>query len=269
MTGDGGRWAFQTALSDVRRLGGLRSRPGVEAAQQGDFLWVSGSGLDAALFAVLAACADGPVYMVDVQNRLIPYGHRVPVGCLPVMQWQPLARWLEPELPVTRIVSGRFSACALTLVRTADERPASVLMTSWDDFETWSADAAEVRLPGCQFAVCVEGERRLVCVRGRPLPPLRGTLYWTVGSVAVPCGFTWFPAVDADILPQVLGRSRAGCGESIAAAELLIWHASGVVDVIQRGEFLPALRTHVRATTTAMSVLRDGGVVSESGGGLS
>ncbi|MFM7057155.1 MAG: hypothetical protein ACKO2P_09575 [Planctomycetota bacterium] len=267
MTGSGGRWAFHVSLIRVQRLAGLRCRPGVEVAECGDDVWVSGSGLDAALSAVLAVCADGPVYHVDAQNRLIPYGHQVPVGRLPVLQWQPLTRWLEPELPVTQIVRARFSACRLTLERSAMEQPAAVLVTSWSDFESWAEEAAEVRLRACQFAVCVDDQRRLVCLRGRPLPPLPGPRYWGVSNLAVPCGFTWSPAVDAETVRAVLERRAAETAASVTSAELILWHASGEVDVIQRGEFLPSLRTHVRATSRILSDPRSAGVVHEAGGG--
>lgn len=266
MTGHGGRWAFRVGLSGVRRLGGLRRRPGVEAALYGESVWVRGSGLDVPLFAVLAACADGPVFVVDGQDRLIPYGSAVPVERLPTLPWKSLAQLLEPELPITQIVSARFSACPLRLERSPVEQPVAVLVTPWSDFESWSADAAEVRLQACQFAVCVEDQRPLVCLRGRPLPPLAGTFYWTAGNVAVPCGFTWAPAVDAEILRSVLLRGFSECVEVLAAADLLIWHESGVVDVIRRGEFLPALRSHVRATAASLAASGTGASNPTEGG---
>ncbi|MFM8474530.1 MAG: hypothetical protein ACKOEO_01890, partial [Planctomycetaceae bacterium] len=96
MTGHGGRWAFRVLQSEVRRLGELRRRSGVEAALSGAFVWVRGGGLDVPLFAVLAACADGPVFIVDGQDRLIPYGSAVPVERLPALRWKSLAQLLEP-----------------------------------------------------------------------------------------------------------------------------------------------------------------------------
>jgi len=266
MTGHGGRWAFRVLQSEVRRLGELRRRSGVEAALSGAFVWVRGGGLDVPLFAVLAACADGPVFIVDGQDRLIPYGSAVPVERLPALRWKSLAQLLEPELPITQIVSARFSVCPLRLERSPVEQPVAVLVTTWSDFASWSADASEVRLRACQFAVCMDGQQRLVCLRGRPLPPLAGTFFWTAGNVAVPCGFTWAPDVDADILRAVLLRRFSARGEALAAADLLIWHESGVVDVIHRGEFLPALRTHVRATAARLSTSGAGASDPTDGG---
>lgn len=266
MTGHSGRWAFRVMQSRVRCLGELRHHPGVEAALYGEYIWVHGSGLDGPMFAVLAACADGPVFVVDRQDRLIPYGSAVPVERLPTLPWKSLAQLLEPELPITQVVTARFSSCPLRLERSPVEQPGAVLVTRWSDFESWSAEASEVRLRACQFAVYVEAQRQLVCIRGRPLPPLAGTFYWTAGNVAVPCGFTWSPAVDADILRSVLLRRFSDCGEVLSTADLLIWHESGVVDVIHRGEFLPALRTHVRTTAASLAASEAGASNRTDGG---
>jgi hypothetical protein len=73
--------------------------------------------------------------------------------------------------------------------------------------------------------------------------------------------------VDAEVLRRVLERRQAESGQTVTAAELFIWHDSGEVDVIRRGEFLPALRTHVRATARALATLKNADVANAADGG--
>lgn len=199
-------WAFQIRSTSVRRLGELRGMPGVQAALWDDVVWVRGSGLDDELFGILAAFADGPVFSVDANNRLTPYGRSVPIDRLPDVTWQPISQLLVPVLPVARVVSVQFPKCPLTLERSSVEREASVMIADWDAFERWAIDAPEVRLKACQFATQGNRTESHVCLRGNPLPPLLGPRFWMTGNIAIPLGLTWAPAVDADTLREVLGR---------------------------------------------------------------
>lgn len=265
-------WTFRIDVKHASRLGELRAMPNLQAAMLENSLWIRGEKLDEKLFHQVAAFADGPVYRLDDHMRMTPFGKSVPIDRFPECEWRPLTDVLQPELPVARSIAFRLRRCALSLTRTINEQEASVLeqeasvlITSWRQFERWASDAPEIRLDVCRFAVCDEDNESgedgpEVCVVGKPLPPLPGHRFWLAGHIACPLGFHWSPAVDVETLTEVLSRSLpqrdsdmidatvASLPVKPKAGDLWIWQQNGHLEVLHAASFVPALRTHVRAT---------------------
>src|SRR5437899_10763259 len=94
------------------------------------------------------------------------------------------------------------SSVPLRIVRSAEERPIALLITSLDDWREFALNAPEIRLRQLRFAVDEAGN---VVVRGKPLPPLPGHEFALDGKVAVQAGLTWELAVSAAVLSRRLG----------------------------------------------------------------
>ena len=104
-------------------------------------------------------------------------------------------------------MAGRGDATLLpVLVRTDREQDASLLLTQFDLWAAYSIEAPQVRLDRWRFAVAADGR---VAVHVHPLPPLPGQRWVEQEGIAVPAGWTWAPAVEAELLRQVFGLATA------------------------------------------------------------
>jgi hypothetical protein len=111
-------------------------------------------------------------------------------------------------------------------------------LAEWNQF---ALNAPEVRLRQLRFAVDETGN---VVIRGKPLPPVRGRRYVLDGNIAVQAGFTWDPAVTADVLSRRLGLSSEA---------LALFHDDGTFSRIESEQFVPATRSAVRETAAAFT----------------
>jgi hypothetical protein len=136
-------------------------------------------------------------------------------------------------------ITGRTS---LRLARCTDEREAELLLTRLDLFARFAAMAPQVRLDRLQFAADEAGD---VLVRGRPLPPLPGRRFVLQSGVAVPAGFCWQPAVDADVVARCFGASGSA---------LVVWYEDGTLTRLHGEQFAQATRSAVRATEQALAL---------------
>ena len=229
---------------------------GVQAAIVRERVWLRGEGLDAAMSRMLATVADGPVYQLASDGRLIPFGSAVPTERLPEVEWRLLSETLSPVIPSPRIAAVQIPRVRLTLERTVQEQEAALLITDEASFRDWALSAPEVRLQGSRFAVSRSKYREpddrsvlvpRVAVQGQPLPPLMGERYWLAGNIAIPLGFTWVPHVDVKTLETVLSR---GLEES--SHRILIWRLDGnVIEEIVSSDWVAVTRANVRATAAA------------------
>src|SRR5262249_30330574 len=124
----------------------------------------------------------------------------------------------------------------IRIIRSAEELPIALLMTSPEDWREFALNAPEVRLRQLRFAVDGVGN---VVVRGNPLPPLPGRQLVLNGNIAVQAGFAWEPAVSAEVLSRRLGLS---------AEALALFHEDGTFSRIEDEQFVPATRNAVRET---------------------
>jgi hypothetical protein len=125
---------------------------------------------------------------------------------------------------------------SIRIIQSVEERPIDLLMMNLDDWREFALNAPEVRLRQLRFAVDEAGH---VVVRGEPLPPVRGRQFVLDGNIAVQAGFTWEPAVSADVLSRRLGLS---------AEALALFHDDGTFSRIESEQFVPATRSAVRET---------------------
>jgi hypothetical protein len=233
-------WAISIAPENAAAIAPLRLTPGIEVSDAAEVFWLRGQRGDEQLESKLAALPACARYEWLALNHLRQIDRRIPSARLPDQPWQPLAAWLQAEMPVAAIPANEVSRVPLRLVRSTDEREPELLLTRLEELKQFAAEAARVRLNRLQFAANADGH---VLVRGQPLPPLPGRRFVLYGCVAVPAGFSWQPAVGAD----VLARSFGGSGDA-----LVIWNEDGTLTRLHGEQFVPATPSAVRASGQAL-----------------
>jgi hypothetical protein len=263
-------WVICLAPADAESLAPLRLTRGIEVAEKEPFVWVRGASGDEKIERLVRALPAVARYELTGGNRLRNVETRIPAETLPALNWQPVNTWLRVQMPLTNPVAARpglpgnagraatgdeartpyvgksppphvggyegHGSVPLRIVRSTEERPIALLMTSLDDWREFALKAPEIRLRQLRFAVDEAGN---VVVRGKPLPPLPGRQFVLHGNVAVQAGFTWEPAVSADVLSRRLGLS---------ADALALFHEDGTFSRIEAEQFVPATRSAVRET---------------------
>ena len=179
----------------------------------GAAIWLRALQADESTSAKLAGLPARERYEWLPPNELRRAGQQIPTGRLPNLTWQSLSEWLKVESPIAAL-PGQLSprsanaGATLRLTRSHIEIEPDLLLTSLEEFSKFAANAAQIRLEPLRFAANAEGE---VLILGQPLPPLPGQRFVLHSGIAVPAGFTWQPAVSADVLARKLGVS----GDSI------------------------------------------------------
>ena len=237
-------WIISLAREDAVALAPLRLQDGIEVGETERQLWLRAKTADDRLDRALLRLPATARYEWLPDNRLRQLDSRIPCGTLPALQWQPLSAWLRAELEAAALPGLLPAAVTLKLVRSCDERPAEILLTSFDEWSRFTNSAAEIRLRQLSFAV---NARRQVLVRGRPLPPVPGQQFvlWgesTQSGVAVPLGFKWLPEVSVEVLMRRLGVAPDCIG---------LWFGETGDDSFLRihaEQFVAASRAAVRAT---------------------
>lgn len=229
-------WALCLARKDASSLEALRLEPGAEVAETGDSVWLRGKGNDPVLARRLRALPAVDRYDWRPPDRLRRAGSRIPCDRLPALTWIPLARWLDVRLPGAALPGVLPPPMPLRLVRSGAERPAALLKTSFDLWQSWALSAPRVRLARLRFAVNATWE---TLVWGVPLPPIPGLRYTVEDRMAVPSGFDWDPSVEAGVLRRLLGAG---------ADTLILWREDGRFIRLHEEQFVPATPAAVRAT---------------------
>ncbi len=243
-------WVIRLALTDAESLAPLRLTRGIEVAEKEAFIWVRGPSNDEKLERLVRALPAVARYEVTGGNRLRNLESRIPAEMLPALNWQPVSAWLRVRMlwspPERKFMEKEaadytLSSVPLRIVRSSEERPIALLMTSLADWREFALNAPEIRLRQLRFAVDEAGN---VVVRGKPLPPLPGRQFVLHGNIALQAGFTWEPAVSADVLSRRLG---------LGTDALALFHEDGTFSRIEAEQFVPATRSAVRETAGVLT----------------
>jgi hypothetical protein len=233
------RWLACLAVRDADGLAALRLLPGLEIAIAGDTAWLRGPTMTDALTLALQKIPGLCRFSLQPDGQLIAEGTRVPKGRLPSATWQPLRNWLPVTLPPALGATQANEHAALRLVRSAAELPANAVLTDLPTWLAWAETASEIRLRPLRFAAANDSR---VWIEGTPPPAITGQRFHLREGVAMPCGFTCAPGLG----PRVLRRWLA-----LAESDTAFAHADGHWEILKAEQFVPALRSAVRATAEA------------------
>jgi len=234
-------WAICIGVEDASALAPLRLVSGVEIAAIGVDLWLRGRALDDSTAARLCALPGRRRFEWIGSDQLRRIDHRIPSERLPTASWQPLSEWLRVELPTTALPAYLPATVSLRLVRSADERDPDMLLTTLPAFHRFVLDAASVRLERLRFAASDDSR---VLVHGKPLPPLPGQRFVLHQRVAIPAGFTWQPAVSAEVVARRF---------SVSGDALVMWNEDNSITRLHTEQLIPVTRSGVVSTVEALA----------------
>jgi hypothetical protein len=234
-------WAIYIAKEDSATLASLRLISGVEVAETNGQIWLRGKGGSETLEPRLASLPALERFEWLHENKLRRIDQRVPSRRLPELQWKAIGAWTQVRLPLAAFPADLPAKVALHLVRSTDEQPPTLLLTSIREFRTFSKNAAAIRLNPLRFAANAAGE---VLIRGNPLPPVPGRRFVLHSRIAAPAGFSWRPAVAIEVLERSF---------NVSGDALIVWHEDGTITRLHSEQFISATRSAVRATADALA----------------
>lgn len=178
-------------------------------------------------------------YQLRPDQSLVPDGCLLPEGKLPGGPWLPLAALVEVA-PQTAALAGQvMERAALRIVPGGAASEANVLLAALSDWADYADGAPTVRLRPLRFAA---GAAHAI-IRGTPLPPIPGLHFVEKEGIAVPCGHTWSPALDAASMRALL---------RLDADDLALFVADGSWQHVPAAAFIAASRSAVRLSVSSM-----------------
>jgi len=234
-------WAASAPIESAPSLARLDGTDGVAVCVVDDRVWLRGSEWSESLNKALRSIMGCERFMVAADDAIVPIGKRLSCGELPKEAWTPLSKWTVLNIPPRMFVALRPTPSVLSLVRSNQEREASLLRVTLASWTQYAVSAPQARLNRWTFAVSGD---RFCLIQGAPLPPLPGVRYAVVDGVAVPAGWTWRPALDPAVLRSWLGLEQG---------ELALFAPDGSCQKLPADAFVAATRSAVRLTAEAMT----------------
>ena len=260
---DGSPWVARLSAAESSALADLRLVAEIEAAEIDGVVWLRGPSLNDPLRLALRKIPGLCRFEILANETLRAEGARVPFGRLPDLRWQPLPQWLPVRFSTAPAATAMPSGVPLRLVRSSIERPATALLADLPAWLAFATQAPEIRLRPLRFAAARDGR---VWIEGTPLPAVSGARFCEVVAtppvaatppsqtvpaapppqprLAIPCGFTCFPALSAVVLQRWL---------ALAEGDTAFARADGAWEIIKAEQFIPASRSAVRATADALA----------------
>lgn len=227
-------------------LAEVRDRTGLQAALEGEQVWVDLQGVSASTLGRLKPIPRIEFFLREQSGLLRKTGSRLAVDALPALQWQPLHELLSIELPPPRFASTVRGRSPLRLVRDDRPRASSAILTTLGVLADYVDGAPAIRLSPLRFAAAEDGR---VLIVGQPVPPLEGEHYWVSGEIAVRSGWRLAPVCDPVVLQELVQLSAGDVAlfrpvEAQAAEDV----GQFTVRIVAASDFVPVTRGAVRAT---------------------
>lgn len=227
------------SVQHAASLGSVRTFPGLLAAADHEHIWVRGipTGRPARKISQLPAVK---TYFMDEQEHLFAAGTLTPTATLPALEWQPLLSFIKVTLPVSALPGVMEKPQRVKLARHSHMVDSTALLTTLEAWEEYAVTAPLIRLQHLYFAV---SENADVLIVGSPLVPLPGQAYTLKDNILLPVGYDFDPPVIAELVAAELNPDNDG---------LLLFHQSGNWEKIRMDYFVPATRSAVRLTNSAI-----------------
>lgn len=229
-------WIFKLAKKDRPALAKLRCSPGLEAAEDGDWIWLKAVAQGKEPPVEILQLPLVQTYKLDDQNRLFLKEALTPIRQGPSVDWRPLTVLIPLEIPASAMPGKVGEGYQIQLVPSEEGHVGDALLTDWNTWKNYADGAPLVRLDQLQFAVA---ENKKVLVLGQPLPPIPGREYWVQHHNLLPCGFNFKIPLVAKLLMQRLNEYQDA---------FLLFDVSGSCQKIEVENIVQASRSAVRLT---------------------
>lgn len=218
---------------DKAALGAVRCIAGLQAAMQGDQIWVRGidsstKDLRIQQLPAFATCRLGE------NDLLFPNKKITPIGKLPELEWKSLQSFISVEPPVSAMPGEVQDSLPIRLVASKKEHNVEALLIDLATWKKYATTAPQVRLGNIQFAVS-ENDEVLIC--GKPLIPLPGKTFWLRGNILLPSGYDLELAVFAKMIQKRLDKE---------GASFILFRENGTWETIPFQDLIKGQRSAIR-----------------------
>lgn len=169
-------------------------------------------------------------------DLLFPLEGYTPIGKLPQMEWQPIASFMTVELPTAALPGNIEKQIPVKLIRTEEPKDTPFMLMSWENWRNYALQASNIRLQTLSFAVSVKQD---VIVKGLPLPPMPGLLFWQNQQILLPAGWNF----EHTILAEIFSINYLNGKE-----EWLLIRSEQEWERIKKKNFINASRSAIRKT---------------------
>ncbi len=229
-------WTVRLPAEDAAHLGKLRLINGLSILIDGTSVWLRGEYLNEDLDRRIRSIPNAERFLIKADQQLTRPDEIVPCAQLPDGSWQPLRNWLSIKLPIAGFTAQTDERITLKLSRSSRPMLANLMQTSWERWHAYAIQAPAVRLNRLGFAV---SENAAVLIRGTPLPPLPGRLFFEDSGIIVPLGWQFVPNVGPIGVRQLLKLNET---------EMALFSEEGSFERLPETAFVQASRSAVRMT---------------------
>jgi hypothetical protein len=222
--------------ADKAALGSVRCLPGLQAAEDEEFIWVRGIPAQQNIDLHIRQLPGLHTYLLDADNYLFPPGGLTPVGKLKLLNWVDLSEYVTIELPVSALPGKINQQHAIRLVPSGRSQSGNALLTDLDTWKAYGEQAPLVRLQQTKFAV---SQKNKVLVMGSPLPALPGKEYVLHDTLLLPCGYEFDPPAISNLVITRLDPSKGSW---------LLFDISGSWEKVPKESFVRSTRSAIRFT---------------------
>jgi len=223
--------------ADRESLGNVRSLEGLRAATGDGCTWLRGIFSTPEIDLKIKRLPATKIYYINEDNLLFVPGSLVPSRKLPLLDWQPLNRFLPVEMPVAAMPAHTGQQVVIKLVSTGITKTGEALLTTLPVWKAYAEEAPATRLAQLKFAVSENNE---VLIMGTPLPPLPGKEYWLEKNLLLPNGYQ----LEIPLLANFINEKFNPQGDGV-----IIFDTNGSWQKIDHAFFVPAKRSAIRLTT--------------------
>jgi hypothetical protein len=229
-------WAGIISGTALHSLATLRLHPGLEAALDGDWVWVRQlHPTDKEAELLMNHVPWQEKYEILPNNQLRTAGSLLPIRRIPKLKWEPLGSLLSPKLSTPMLPGRPVDLLPHPVTKTPRQAqvPNHLLVTSavW---LRYAETAPQIRLRPLRFA---QAARRVCLLQGTPLPPLPGQYYYLQNQVLWPAGTS--PSDFGALFPWAHFLK-------LAPQEVALIHLNGTYEVIPSTAWVEASRSSAR-----------------------
>jgi hypothetical protein len=219
-----------------KSLGAVRCMAGLQAAQDGAFMWIKGINALTDIDTVLKQLPVKNTFLLDEDDNLFFPGALTPADRLKALNWQPLIEFIGIELPVTALPGKAVGAVNLKLIKSSKERKGNALLTALDTWKQYAETAPESRLLTIKFAVSEQANALII---GDPLPPVPGREYWETNNILIPAGYDFEFSIMVSFIQKKLNADKSS---------VILFDIDGSWQKIDKSFFVAGKRSAVRLT---------------------
>lgn len=218
---------------NLTSIGELRLFPDVEICEHGGGFWIKGE-YQKSLKLLLSSIPAEQRFWITNDERLIPFGKKVPVMKLPISRWRPLKAFMEVELPACAPPAEFNQAIELQLKPSNTINKANALLCKIRSFSTFIETTSIIRLEPLSYAL----KQDVALVIGQPLPPLPGSRYYVTDKIALPLGYS-FSYINLSTVKRIIG---------LQSDEHALFHPDNSWERIPDELIVPLTRSSFRCT---------------------